>query len=74
MKRPQENSRWTGIRKDVPVSSRTLIPSHARRFPSFRVISEARAFIGALEDYHIPLVSLLEIRSHINNLEIRTMN
>ena len=33
---------------DVPVSSRTRIDNHFNRLPSLRVISAARAFIGAL--------------------------
>lgn len=33
-----------------PVNSLTRIDNHCNRFPSLRVISEARAFIGALID------------------------
>lgn len=40
----------------LPVSSRTLMLSHLKRLPNLRTISEARAFMGAL-DMEILLVN-----------------
>jgi len=50
-----------------PVSSRTFIESHASLLLSFRTISEANAFIGALKKLSVPVIKQHgpEQRTHI---------
>ena len=45
--------------QNAPVSSRTWIPSHCKRFPSFRTISDARAFMGALGILSISILCVI---------------
>jgi len=62
------------MKKTLPVSSRTSIESQANRLPTFRTISDASAFIGAL-------AFVKEVRGgrticdpHVNNFEGVSIN
>jgi len=62
------------MKKILPVSSRTSIESQANRLPTFRTISDASAFIGALTFVKEVQGGRKMCDPHVNNFEGVSIN
>lgn len=62
------------MKKTLPVSSRTSIESQANRLPTFRTISDASAFIGALAFVKEVREGRITCNPHVNNFKGISIN